>query len=215
MASAGILARGPWEPAAVTCHWRDDQFEPAPEAARAADDAVQALRDRGSPAHDGLSARLASYEQNGDGLALELQPVRWSLRLVDDSAGSLAALCVTRAADGRWLAGRRAPWVASWAGRWALGAGGAVEVGEHPIDSLGRELGEEWSVAPERMSIEALVHTPSRLVLLVGLAWLPPGAEVERDPEHDRHAWWPADIDAWPAEADAPLRAMASLLAAA
>ena len=90
-----------------------------------------------------------------------------------------------------------------------------MEVGEHPIDALGRELGEEWSVAPERLSIEALVHTPSRLVLLVGLAWLPAGAEVERDPEHDEHAWWPADVDAWPAEADAPLRAMASLLAAA
>ena len=199
----------------MAAHWREDEFEPHAGAHAAADEAIAQLRDRGSPSHDGLGARLASYESSPQGLELELQPVRWSLRLVDDSAGSLAALCVTRAADGRWLAGRRAPWVASWAGRWALGAGGAVEVGEHPIDSLGRELGEEWSVAPERMSIEALVHTPSRLVLLVGLAWLPPGAEVERDPEHDRHAWWPADIDAWPAEADAPLRAMASLLAAA
>ena len=52
--------------------------------------------------------------------------------------------------DGRWLAGRRADWVATWAGRWALGAGGAVEVGEDPVTALARELEEEWPVAPER-----------------------------------------------------------------
>ena len=64
---------------------------------------------------------------------MDLQPMRWSLRLVrEDASASLAALCVVRDSDGRWLAGRRAPWVASWAGRWALGAGGAVEVGEDP-----------------------------------------------------------------------------------
>ena len=37
---------------------------------------------------------------------------------------------------GRWLAGRRAMWLSSWAGRWALGAGGAVEVGENPVQTL-------------------------------------------------------------------------------
>ena len=64
---------------------------------------------------------------------------------------------MARDADGRWLAGRRAPWVATWAGRWALGAGGAVEVGEDPVEALTRELEEEWSVAPERLAVEALV----------------------------------------------------------
>ena len=68
-----------------------------------------------------------------------------------DASLSVAALCVTRAADGRWLAGRRAPWLSSWAGRWALGAGGAVDVGESPVQTLTRELEEEWSVAPERV----------------------------------------------------------------
>ena len=29
--------------------------------------------------------------------------------------------------------------------------------------------------------------------MLIGQAWLPDGAEVTRDPEHDEHAWWPAD----------------------
>ena len=105
---------------------------------------------------------------------------------------------MVRDADGRWLAGRRAPWVATWAGRWALGAGGAVEVGEDPTQTLTRELEEEWSVEPERQTVEALVCLPNRMVMLVGQAWLAPGAEVRRDPEHDEHAWWPRDVGDWP-----------------
>ena len=49
--------------------------------------------------------------------------------------------------------------------------------------------------------------------MFVGTAWLPDGAEVVRDAEHDDHAWWPADIAQWPQEADEPLRRMAALLA--
>ena len=101
---------------------------------------------------------------------------------------------MTRSADGHWLAGRRAPWLASWAGRWALGAGGAVDLGENPADTLVRELREEWSVAPERVQAEALVMLPHRLVMFVGQAWLPAGAEVSPDHEHDAFAWWPAEI---------------------
>jgi ADP-ribose pyrophosphatase YjhB (NUDIX family) len=210
----GILARGPWETDQVACRWREDPYEPPAARTEAADEAIAALADRGSPAHDGLAARLAGYEAADGRLALELQPMRWSLRLVrEDASGSLAALCVTRDADGRWLAGRRAPWVATWAGRWALGAGGAVEVGEDPVETLGRELEEEWSVVPDRLSVEALVSLPNRLAMLVGLAWLPAGAEVTPDEEHDEHAWWPADPEAWPEEADPALRRMASILA--
>ena len=212
--AAGLLARGPWEPAQVECSWREDPFEPAPEAEAAADEAIAALRERGSPSHDGLSARLAGYEAAPDRLALELQPMRWSLRLGDDASSSLAVLCVTRSTDGRWLAGRRAQWLASWAGRWALGAGGAVEVGEHPSHTLTRELEEEWSVQPERLSVEALVRNPSGLVLFVGVAWLAEGADVVPDDEHDAFDWWPADVQRWPEQADAPLRMMASLLSA-
>jgi ADP-ribose pyrophosphatase YjhB (NUDIX family) len=140
--------------------------------------------------------------------------MRWSLRLVrEDASASLAALCVTRSADGRWLAGRRAGWVASWAGRWALGAGGAVEVGENPVETLARELDEEWSVTPERLTVEALVSLPNRLAMLIGQAWLPEGVEVTPDAEHDAHAWWPPDPADWPEEdADPALRRMASLL---
>ena len=99
----------------------------------AADEAIRGLRDRGSPSHDGVAARLVDFRADADGIAIELQPLRWALRLVaGDASRSVAALCVTRSADGRWLAGRRAPWVSSWAGRWALGAGGAVDLGESP-----------------------------------------------------------------------------------
>ncbi len=139
--------------------------------------------------------------------------MRWSLRLVsEDASDSLAVLNVVRDSEGRWLAGRRAPWVASWAGRWALGAGGAVEIGEDPTETLLRELAEEWSVEPERTTVEALVCLPNRMVMLVGQAWLPAGAEVRRDHEHDAHAWWPRDVDEWPDEAAPPLRRMAKIL---
>jgi 8-oxo-dGTP diphosphatase len=210
-----LLARGPWQPDEVEVHWSDDHYDPPPARVEAADAAIAALRDRGSPSHDGLSARLVAHEESEGRLKLHLQPLRWALRLVEgDASLSVAALCVTRSADGRWLAGRRAPWLSSWPGRWALGAGGAVDVGENPVDTLTRELREEWSVAPERVQVEALVRLPHRLVMLVGQAWLPAGAEVTPDDEHDAHAWWPASIDEWPPEADEPLRRMAGLLAA-
>jgi ADP-ribose pyrophosphatase YjhB (NUDIX family) len=213
MANSPLLARGPWDPSQVVTRWRDDEYEPDAASSAAADAAVDELRRRGSPSHDGLAARLANWEATPDALELELQPSRWSLRLVEgQDARSLAALCVTRAADGRWLAGRRAAWLASWAGRWALGAGGAVEVGESAAETLVRELEEEWSVTPERLTVEALVRLPQDLMMLVGQAWLPEGAEVTRDHEHDEHAWWPADPSEWPAEADPSLRRVAALL---
>ncbi len=183
---------------------------------QAADAALAALRARGSPSHDGLAARLVDFQTREEELSLELQPARWSLRLIPQRAAeSLSILCVVRAADGRWLAGRRAGWLASWAGRWALGAGGSVEVEENPIDTMARELHEEWSVQAQRLSIEALVRLGSGMVLLIGLAWLDDGATVVPDPEHDEFAWWPAEVSRWPAEADEPLRRVGALLAGA
>jgi 8-oxo-dGTP diphosphatase len=213
----GILARGPWAVDAVTAHWQDDHFEAPAERVAAADAAIQALRDRDSPSHDGLSARLVGFEQTPDGLRLELQPIRWALRLVEgDASASMAALCVTRDAAGRWLAGRRSAWLSSWPGRWTLGAGGSVDVGESPAETLARELQEEWAIVPERVCAEALVRLPQQMVMLIGQAWLAPGVEeqLEMDPEHDAHAWWPADPADWPAEADEPLRRVAGLLLA-
>jgi 8-oxo-dGTP diphosphatase len=210
-----ILARGPWALEQITARWRDAQFEPSPEQSEAADAAIRELQQRGSPSHDGVAARLVDYRQDEQGLSIELQPLRWALRLVDgDASQSMAALCVTRAADGRWLAGRRAPWVSSWAGRWALGAGGAVDLGENPADTLVRELEEEWAVCPERVQGEALLRLPHRLVMFVGQAWLAEGVEetVTMDPEHDQFAWWPSDIEQWPPEAGETLPRMAQWL---
>jgi ADP-ribose pyrophosphatase YjhB (NUDIX family) len=209
-----LLARGPWPLERVRATWREDAFEPPSGHTEAADAAIAALRDRGSPSHDGVAARLSDYSVSDGELRLELQPMRWALRLVpEDASGSLSALCVIRDADGRWLAGRRAQWLSSWPGRWALGAGGAVDLGESPSETLVRELREEWSVAPERCVGEALVRLPHGMVMFVGQAWLPGGAEVTADHEHDEHAWWPADPGDWPGEADEPLRRMARLLA--
>jgi 8-oxo-dGTP diphosphatase len=212
-APPSLLARGPWEAAQVRTAWRDEPFQAGPDAEAASDAAVEALRERGSPSHDGLSARLASYTVDGDTLLLELQPARWALRLTGQAHDSMTVLCVVRAADGRWLAGRRAAWVATWAGRWALGAGGSVEIGENPVATLERELDEEWSVAPAKLTIEALVRLPSGLVSLVGLARLDAGAEAVPDAEHDAFAWWPPDPGDWPDEAHPPLRRVGELLA--
>jgi len=208
-----ILARGPWEVESVQARWREEPFEPAPEVTEAADVAIAELRGRGSPSHDGLSARLVGYREGTDGIELELQPSRWALRLVPGNAsGSVAALCVTRAADGRWLAGRRAAWLATWAGRWALGAGGAVDLGESPAQTLVRELQEEWSVSPQRVRAEALVRLPHQMVMFVGQAWLPEGAEVTPDHEHDEFMWLPAEIERWPVEVGEGLARMARWL---
>jgi ADP-ribose pyrophosphatase YjhB (NUDIX family) len=211
--AADILARGPWDASQVTARWREDEFLPEPRATEAADELLDELRRRGSPSHDGLAARLANYDVDGHGLKLELQPARWALRLLPAGAAqSMSIVCLVRGADGSWLAGRRAEWLASWPGRWALGAAGSVEVGEQPTKTIERELQEEWSVVPERLRIEALVMRPSELVMLVAQAWLPDGVEVAPDSEHDEFAWWPADVERWPEEAHTSLRRIASLL---
>lgn len=199
----------------ISASWRDRHYVPTADQTEAADAAIRGLQERGSPSHDGVAARLVDYHQDGKGISIELQPLRWALRLVaGDASESMAALCVTRAADGRWLAGRRAPWVSSWAGRWALGAGGAVDLGESPAHTLVRELEEEWAVVPERVRGEALLRLPHKLVMFVGQAWLAEGVEetVTPDHEHDEFAWWPSEIDAWPPEAGEALALMARWL---
>jgi 8-oxo-dGTP diphosphatase len=210
-----ILARGPWALEQITARWDEHPYEPSPEYSEAADAAIRELQERGSPSHDGVAARLVDYRQDELGLAIEMQPLRWALRLVDgDASQSMAALCVTRSADGRWLAGRRAAWVSSWAGRWALGAGGAVDLGESPAETLVRELREEWAVSPERVRGEVLLRLPHRLVMFVGQAWLAEGVDedVTPDHEHDEFAWWPREIADWPPEAGDALPRMAQWL---
>jgi 8-oxo-dGTP diphosphatase len=198
----------------VEASWRKERYEPEPWLEHMADQAVEALRERGSPAHDGTAGRLADWSEDGGRLSMELQPARWALRLLDGHAAhSMTALCVVRDSDGRWLAGRRAAWLSTWAGRWALGAGGAVDLGESPVRTLTRELDEEWRLAPDALSVEALLSLPSGLAMLVGMATVPADSEPVADDEHDEFAWWPADVGAWPADADHRLCRMARFLA--
>ena len=211
----GILARGPWRPADIEVTWSQEPFPLPEEVVGAADRALDGLRDRGSPSHDGLAARLSGFAAADGRLSLDCEPIRWALRLLDDDAmQSLSALCVVRSADGAWLAGRRAAWLATWAERWALGAAGSVEVGENPAETLSRELAEEWSVTADELTVEALIKLPNGIVMLVGMAWLAEGTQVTPDAEHDDYAWWPADVADWPEHADEPLRRLAGLVSA-
>ncbi|MGI8715774.1 MAG: NUDIX hydrolase [Solirubrobacteraceae bacterium] len=212
----GILARGPWRAEDIEVTWRSEPYAPSADVVDEADRALARLRDRGSPSHDGLAARLRGHEVVDGRLRLDCEPIRWALRLLPGNAmQSLSALCVVRSAEGRWLAGRRAAWLATWAQRWALGAAGSVEVDENPAQTLTRELQEEWSVAPQRLSVEALVALPTGITMLVGQAWLAAGATVVPDAEHDAFAWWPADVAQWPEHADDPLRRTAAMLSGA
>src|SRR5437764_7240974 len=116
-----ILARGPWAIEQVTVRWIEHEFEPSADQTEAADAAIRGLQDRGSPSHDGIAARMVDYREDKGGISIELQPLRWALRLVaGDASHSMAALCVTRSAVGRWLAGLRAEVVDSWAWRGSL-----------------------------------------------------------------------------------------------
>src|SRR3954469_6791182 len=109
-AAPSLLARGPWSPDRVEARWLEDPYDPPEGKTRGADEAISALRARGSPSHDGVAARLVSHREEEGRLILELQPARWALRLVEgDASESVAALCVTRDAGGRWVARPGAP----------------------------------------------------------------------------------------------------------
>ncbi len=211
---SGVLARGPWEPGEIQVRWHSEPYVPSAETTQAADRALQKLRGRGSPSHDGLAARMRDYERPGRPAAARLQPVRWSLRLLPGAAGAEPVSAVRRARRRGQLAGRAPRGVAGDLGT-ALGArrGGSVEVDENPADTLARELGEEWSVSPSD-SRRGADPVAGGITMLLGQAWLADGAQVTPDAEHDEFEWWPADPGRWPAHADQPLRLTAALLAA-
>ena len=192
-----LLARGPWAP-------RRGRGPLARRALRrrrrrawsAADAAIAALRDRGSPSHDGL-AGAARRPRGSTTAAARSSCSRCAGRCGWSRAtrrGRSPRCASPATADGRWLAGRRAPWLSSWAGRWALGAGGAVDVGESPVAHARRASSTRSGRSrPSACAARRSCACPHRLVMFVGQAWLPEGAEVTPDHEHDAYAWWPAD----------------------
>ena len=72
-AAPSLLARGPWSPDQVDARWLADEYEPPEEKVAAADEAISALRERGSPSHDGVAARLVSHHEEEGRLILEVQ----------------------------------------------------------------------------------------------------------------------------------------------
>ena len=110
-----LLARGPWDGEQVRVSWQEEHFAPSAEHSAAADAKIAALKERGSPSHDGLAVRLHGYSVAEDGaLDLTLQPLRWALRLVEhDASGSMSALCITRAAPSTPVNRHLRPWAAN------------------------------------------------------------------------------------------------------
>ena len=206
-----MLASGPWAPEAIDVRWLTEPYEPDPAVAAAADEALAGLAARGSPSHDSMAARLAGVSAECGRLELELQPVRWSLRLVEGSAGeSLFVHCLVRDRAGRWLAGRRSPWLAVLPGSWHLGAAGSVAARADPVATIRQELDEEWGLAAERLTLAALLGELSGRTVLLATAAVLDGAAPRPNHEHDDWSWWPADVAAWPAEATPELRATAA-----
>ncbi len=117
-----ILARGPWPLEQIHARWREDYFQPPDAYTQAADAAIQSLKDRGSPSHDGVAARMVNYREQNGSIEIELQPLRWALRLVAEDASSERCRAVRHALRRRTLAGRTARAVGVLVGR-ALGAG--------------------------------------------------------------------------------------------
>ena len=202
-----LLARGPWARRRGRARLaRRARTTPPAEQVAAADAAIQALRDRGSPEpRRPRRARLAGHRVEDGRLVLELQPLRWALRLVEGDASPVALGAVRHARQRGPLARRAAArrGCRSWAGRWALGAGGAVDPGESPAHTLVRELrrgvGGRARARPGRGARPPAA--PAGHVRRPGLA-ARRAPRSRRTHEHDEHAWWPADVDAWPDEAD-------------
>ncbi len=213
--SAALLARGPWAPEDVDVRWHQAAYEPSAELSEAADAHVAALSERGSPAHDGMAARMRDHEARDGGLWLELQPARWSLRLVEGDAMRLAhgacAWCAARTATGWRDAGPRGWPPGPSAGPWAPGA--RWRWGRTPWRRSPASCDEEWQLRPLRTSVEALVRLPNGVAMLVGQATVSDDAAPVMDAEHDEYAWWPPDPESWPEEADWRLRRMGALLA--
>ena len=212
----GILARGPWQAGPGRgALARGRRSSPAPSAPRPP--TTRSPRCGPRLAHPRRARRAARrLRAHDDGrLALELQPMRWSLRLVrEDASASLAALCVVRDSDGRWLAGRRARVgrvAGPGAGRSAPAARSrSARTRSRRSRASSRRSGRS---SPSALTVEALVCLPNRLVMLDR-----PGLAARGRRGHaattstTRTPGGRATSPTGPSEADRALRHMATLL---
>ena len=198
--SGPARARGPWAPEEVVARWRDEHFEP-PRRARRRPPTRRSRRcaSAGRRATT-ASPRASSATASDDGrLELELQPLRWALRLVAGRRAGVGLRALRHARARRALARGPARGVAVASGRGAgrsAPAARSTSARARPRRSRASSC-EEWSVEPERLTVEALVRLPHGMVMVVGARLA--GRRAPRstpDDEHDAYAWWPADVDA-------------------
>ncbi len=163
----GILARGPWEP---------DQVEAT--GARMSSSRRLALTEAADVALDGSAARIAlprrpgrpagRLPNRGWRASARAPAARWALRLVRTTRrGASSVAAWSGRLDGSWLAGRRAAWLASWAGtlgpRGRRFGGGRREPGSTPAPRAARGMvGRSGSGCGSRRWFEL----PSEMVLL-------------------------------------------------
>ena len=166
------------------------------------------------PATTASARGSSAIATEGGALHVELQPLRWALRLVEGDASAVDLRALRHRATAR-AAGSPAAAPRGWppgpgAGRSAPAArstrararstrsrASSTRSGRSPPSASGR-----GARAAARTTSSCSSARPG----------CPRAPSVTPDHEHDAHAWWPADIDAWPDEADEPLRRMARLL---
>ena len=214
-APTGILARGPWEPDQVDVRWQADAFEPAPGATEAADARSTRCAGAARPATTGWPRRLVDFRADGSGLTLELQPARWALRLVPEFAARACRCCAWSATP--TVAGSPAAVPAGW--RRGPGAGRSAPPDRSRSTRTRRTRCAESSPRSGRCRRSGSGSRRSwcsraRWRCWSGRRGCPTAPTVSPDDEHDAFAWWPADVEQWPAEADEPLRRVAELLLA-
>ena len=171
-------------------------------------------RRRGDPGPAAIAARPATTAwprgwsttaEDDGGIAIELQPLRWALRLVRGRRLAQRGRAVRDALRRRPLAGRAARPVGLLVGR-ALGArrGRRRRPRREPCrHARARAAGGVGGRARARARRgAAAAAAPARHVRRARPGWPRATSDaVTPDHEHDEFAWWPREIDEWPAEA--------------
>ncbi len=189
----------------------DEPFVPAGLPADEVDRRWSALCAANPRLHDGRLLHVLGVHRNGAGGAtihvVEIAYRYYAINVadgdVDTGARPLGVKGVTKRigasnASAEILVGRRAPWVASDAGKWELAPGGAVEPGSTPDAIVRDELHDETGLVVPASAVTALAiaFDPS------ARSWeivyrLRIDADEHRVPagngEYDELRWWPVE----------------------